>query len=46
MLGITRQGVHDLVRRGKLARAEGVGVATASVRARLQSRTDDHGNGR
>jgi hypothetical protein len=34
MLGITRQGVHDLVQRGKLERAAG-GVTTASIRARL-----------
>ncbi|HEY3684298.1 MAG TPA: hypothetical protein VGL93_14785 [Streptosporangiaceae bacterium] len=45
MLGITRQGVHDLVRRGKLARDD-AGVTTASVRARLRARTDDHGNRR
>lgn len=36
MLGITRQGVHDLVSRGKLARHPGGGVVPASVRARLR----------
>lgn len=36
MLGVTKQGVHDLVRRGKLARdPETGGVTVASVRARL-----------
>ncbi|MFT7841142.1 hypothetical protein Q5530_33825 [Saccharothrix sp. BKS2] len=36
MLGVTKQGVHDLVRRGKLARdPEGGGVTVDSVRARL-----------
>jgi hypothetical protein len=35
MLGITRQGVHDLVKRAKLARHPDGGVTTASVRARL-----------
>jgi hypothetical protein len=35
MLGITRQGVHDLVQRGKLERDAAGGVRTASVRARL-----------
>lgn len=36
MLGVTKQGVHDLVRRGKLARnADGGGVTVASVKARL-----------
>jgi len=41
MLGITRQGVHDLVRRGKLDRHADGGVLTASVQARLRSRTED-----
>lgn len=41
MLGITRQGVHDLVRRGKLDRDSGGGVTAASVQARLLSRNDD-----
>ncbi|GAA0529001.1 hypothetical protein GCM10011581_30730 [Saccharopolyspora subtropica] len=35
MLGITRQGVHDLVNRNKLARHPDGGVTTASIRARL-----------
>lgn len=35
MLGITRQGVHDLVTRDKLARHPDGGVVVASVRARL-----------
>ncbi|MGW0431022.1 hypothetical protein ACWDV4_00525 [Micromonospora sp. NPDC003197] len=35
MLGITRQGVHDLVNRGKLARHPDGGVVSASVRDRL-----------
>ncbi len=35
MLGITRQGVHDLVQRGKLLRHPDGGVAPASVRARF-----------
>ncbi|MGP4019036.1 hypothetical protein [Saccharopolyspora sp. 5N708] len=35
MLGITRQGVHDLVSRNKLARHPDGGVSTASIRARL-----------
>ncbi|HEX6354785.1 hypothetical protein [Actinophytocola sp.] len=35
MLGITRQGVHDLVSRDKLRRHPDGGVAVASVRARL-----------
>ena len=35
MLGITRQGVHDLVQRGKLARHPDGGVLPASVRARF-----------
>lgn len=38
MLGVTKQGVHDLVRRGKLERnADGGGVTVASVRARLNA---------
>ena len=38
MLGITRQGVHDLARRGKVqAHADG-GVTVASVQARLKER--------
>ncbi|GAB3446108.1 hypothetical protein GCM10027436_36240 [Actinophytocola sediminis] len=35
MLGITRQGVHDLVKRAKLERHPDGGVTTDSVRARL-----------
>ncbi|WP_329103677.1 hypothetical protein OG792_27505 [Micromonospora sp. NBC_01699] len=35
MLGITRQGVHDLVNRGRLARHPDGGVVPASVRDRL-----------
>jgi len=35
MLGITRQGVHDLVNRDKLARHPDGGVVPASVRDRL-----------
>ncbi|MER7079583.1 hypothetical protein SAMN02982929_01554 [Saccharopolyspora kobensis] len=35
ILGITRQGVHDLVGRGKLERHPDGGVRTASIRARL-----------
>ncbi|HEY2668840.1 MAG TPA: hypothetical protein VGJ07_00535 [Rugosimonospora sp.] len=35
MLGITRQGVHDLVSRGKLTRHPQGGVVPASIRTRL-----------
>ncbi|GAA5201110.1 hypothetical protein GCM10023322_80450 [Rugosimonospora acidiphila] len=35
MLGITRQGVHDLIARGKLRRHPDGGVVPASIRARL-----------
>lgn len=35
MLGITRQGVHDLVKRGKLDRHPDGGVTTGSIHARL-----------
>ena len=35
MLGITRQGVHDLIRRGKLTRHPDGGVTVESVRERL-----------
>jgi hypothetical protein len=38
MLGITRQGVHDLVTRGKLTRHENGGVMTSSVQNRLNQR--------
>ncbi|MDP9848631.1 hypothetical protein [Streptosporangium lutulentum] len=41
MLGITRQGVHDLLRRRKLDRAASDGgVTTSSIHARLSSRGD------
>ena len=43
MLGMTRQGVHDLVTRGKLARHPDGGVTVDSVRARLnRTRSDQH----
>ncbi|MFI7454182.1 hypothetical protein ACIBQX_42290 [Nonomuraea sp. NPDC049714] len=44
MLGITRQGVHDLVRRGKLHAHPDGGVSTPSIRERLDTRDpgDDH----
>ncbi|MEU4687974.1 hypothetical protein [Actinoplanes sp. NPDC023714] len=35
MLGISRQGVHDLVRRGKLPRHPGGGVPVNAIRERL-----------
>jgi hypothetical protein len=41
MLGITRQGVHDLVNRGKLTRHENGGVTTSSVRERINQRAAD-----
>lgn len=37
MLGITRQGVHDLVRRNKLSRHPDGGVTAESVRDRLRA---------
>ncbi len=37
MLGVTRQGVHDLVTRGKLARHIDGGVTTESVSNRMRS---------
>ncbi|NUS64676.1 MAG: hypothetical protein HOQ46_13655 [Saccharothrix sp.] len=38
MLGITRQGAHDLVKRGKLHRdPSGAGILVSSVRDRLNS---------
>lgn len=37
MLGITRQGVHDLVRRGRLPRHADGGVPSWAVRDRLRS---------
>lgn len=39
MLGITRQGVHDLVVRGKLSRHPDGGVTVASVREREVQRS-------
>jgi hypothetical protein len=39
MLGVTRLGVHALVVRGKLDRHPDGGATTASVRARLRSRS-------
>jgi hypothetical protein len=44
MLGITRQGVHDLVARGKLERHPEGGVTPASVRARLAQTDERLGN--
>jgi hypothetical protein len=38
MLGITRQGVHDLVRRGRLPRHPDGGVPSQAIRDRLRSR--------
>jgi hypothetical protein len=38
MLGISRQGVHDLVRRGRLPRHPDGGVPSAAIRDRLRSR--------
>ncbi|MEU4572288.1 MULTISPECIES: hypothetical protein [Nonomuraea] len=43
MLGITRQGVHDLVKRGKLDRHPDGGVTTRSIRARLNRSLERHG---
>ncbi|GGM69123.1 hypothetical protein GCM10011609_00960 [Lentzea pudingi] len=40
MLGITRQGVHDLVNRHKLVRHPEGGVTVDSIRARLGLRRD------
>jgi hypothetical protein len=40
MLGITRQGVHDLTVRGKLQRDPEGGVTVESVRARLAARAE------
>jgi hypothetical protein len=41
MLGITRQGVHDLVRRHKLDRDTNGAITTASIQARLSRRHGD-----
>lgn len=38
MLGITRQGVHDLIVRNKMQRHPSGGVTNASVQARLKTR--------
>jgi hypothetical protein len=40
MLGITRQGVHDLVRRGRLPRHPDGGVPSPAIRDRLRARRD------
>ncbi len=37
MLGISRQGVHDLVRRGRLPRHPDGGVPSAAIRDRLRA---------
>ncbi|MCA2215310.1 helix-turn-helix domain-containing protein [Jidongwangia harbinensis] len=37
MLGISRQGVHDLVRRGRLPRHPNGGVPTSAIRDRLRA---------
>ncbi|ROT32659.1 hypothetical protein EF879_05445 [Micromonospora sp. HM5-17] len=42
MLGITRQGVHDLVSRGKLIRHPEGGVLPSSVRDRLRAEGRAH----
>jgi hypothetical protein len=39
MLGISRQGVHDLISRGKLARHADGGVIPASIRDRLRAQS-------
>jgi hypothetical protein len=39
MLGISRQGVHDLVRRGRLPRHPDGGVPSLAIRDRMRSRT-------
>lgn len=41
MLGITRQGVHDLARRRKLDRAPDGAITTASIQARLSRSRGD-----
>ena len=46
MLGITRQGVHDLLNRGKLSRHADGGVTVASIRARLTARSAVNPSGR
>ncbi|HEX3785110.1 MAG TPA: hypothetical protein VHX38_36090 [Pseudonocardiaceae bacterium] len=42
MLGITRQGVYDLIARGKLARHPDGGVLPASIRDRLRGEGRDN----
>ncbi|MFI6907804.1 hypothetical protein ACIBKY_41530 [Nonomuraea sp. NPDC050394] len=42
MLGITRQGVHDLVKRAKLDRHPDGGVTTKSIRERLSQPQERH----
>jgi hypothetical protein len=42
MLGITRQGVHDLVKRGKLSKHPDGGVTTSSIHARLNQPPGEH----
>ena len=41
MLGISRQGVHDLVRRGRLPRHPDGGVPSTAVRDRLRHREEN-----
>ena len=41
MLGISRQGVHDLVRRGRLPRHEDGGVPVSAVRDRLRDQASN-----
>jgi hypothetical protein len=41
MLGITRQGVHDLIRRRKLDRDPDGAVTTASIQGRLSRSRGD-----
>jgi hypothetical protein len=40
MLGISRQGVHDLVRRGRLPRHPDGGVPSSAIRDRLRTQED------
>jgi len=40
MLGISRQGVHDLVRRGRLPRHPDGGVPSTAIRDRLRTQDD------
>lgn len=46
MLGITRQGVHDLVNRDKLRRHPDGGVTVASISTRLDQRREHDGEPR